>query len=50
MVEACDGCLTIAVRQVYAVDWLQNRLLPVIERTVARHTDGEVKITFVAGA
>jgi enterochelin esterase-like enzyme len=32
------------------VDWLQNRLLPVIERTVARHADGESKITFVAGA
>ena len=50
VVEAGDGCLTIAVRHVHAVDWLQNRLLPVIERTVARHADGEVKITFVAGA
>ena len=50
VVEAGDGCLTIAVRYAFAVDWLQNRLLPVIERTVARHTGGDVKITFVAGA
>ena len=50
VVEADDGCLTIAVQHVHAVDWLQNRLLPVIERTVARHADGESKITFVAGA
>jgi len=32
------------------VAWLQNRLLPVIERTVARHAGGDVKITFIAGA
>ena len=49
VVEAGDGCLTIAVQHVHAVDWLQNRLLPVIERTVARHTVGGLKITFVAG-
>jgi DNA-binding MarR family transcriptional regulator len=50
VVEAGDGCLTVAVRHIHAVDWLQNRLLPVIERTVARHADGEIKITFVACA
>ena len=50
VVEASDGCLTVAVRHAHAVDWLQNRLLSVIERTVARHADGEVKITFVASA
>ena len=50
VVEADDGCLTIAVQHVHAVDWLQNRLLPVIERTVARHADGESKITFVVSA
>ena len=50
VVEADDGCLTIAVQHVHAVDWLQNRLLPVIERTVARHAGGEIKITFIAGA
>jgi hypothetical protein len=50
VVEVGDGCLTVAVRHAHAVDWLQNRLLPVIERTVARHADDEVRITFVAGA
>jgi hypothetical protein len=30
VIEATNGCLTIAVRHAYAVDWLQNRLLPVI--------------------
>ena len=50
VVEAGDGYLTITVRHAHAVDWLQHRLLPVIERTVARHAGGEVKITFVAGA
>jgi len=48
VIAAGVGCLTIRVRHPHAVDWLQNRLLPVIERTVARHMDGEVKITFVA--
>jgi hypothetical protein len=37
------------VQHAHAVDWLQNRLLPVIERTVARHADGEMNIIFVAG-
>jgi hypothetical protein len=50
VIEAGDGCLIVAVQHAHAVDWLQNRLLPLIERTVARHTDGEIKITFVVGA
>jgi len=50
VVEVGNGCLTVAVQQAHAVDWLQNRLLPVIERTVARHADDEVKIAFVADA
>ena len=50
VIEVGDGCLTIAVRHAYAVDWLQNRLLPVIQRTVARHAGDDVKIAFVAGA
>ena len=50
VVEVGDGCLTVAVRHAHAVDWLQNRLLPVVERTVARHADEEVRITFVASA
>jgi hypothetical protein len=50
VVEAGDGCLTIAVRHAYAVDWLQDRLFSVIQRTVARHAGSEVKISFVTGA
>jgi chromosomal replication initiator protein len=49
VIEADDGCLTIAVRHAHAVDWLQNRLLRVVERTVGRQAGGEVKVTFVAG-
>jgi chromosomal replication initiation ATPase DnaA len=50
VVEAGDGCLTIAVRHAYAVDWLQDRLFSVIQRTVARYASSEVAITFVVGA
>lgn len=50
VVEAGDDSLTIGVRHAYAIDWLQHRLLPVIQRTVTRHAGGEVEITFVAGA
>ena len=49
VVEAGEGHLTIAVRHAYAVDWLQNRLMPVIQRTVARHAGGKITITFVTG-
>jgi DnaA N-terminal domain/IclR helix-turn-helix domain len=48
VIEAGDGHLTIAVRYAFAVDWLQNRLLPIIQRTVARHAGGDVQIKFVA--
>jgi len=48
VVKAGDGSLTIAVRHAYAVDWLQNRLMPVIRRTVARRAAGDIQITFVA--
>jgi DNA-binding transcriptional ArsR family regulator len=50
VVEAGDDSLTIAVRHAYAVDWLQYRLLPAIQPTVARHAGGNIRITFVAGA
>ena len=50
VVEAGDDSLTIAVRHAYAVDWLQYRLLPAIQPTVARHAGGDIRITFVAGA
>jgi hypothetical protein len=38
------------VRHVCAADWLQNRLLRVIERTMAGYAGGEIKITFATGA
>jgi hypothetical protein len=50
VVEAGDGWLTIAARHAYAVDWLQHRLLPAIQPTVARHAGGDIRITFVASA
>jgi chromosomal replication initiator protein len=39
-------CLTVYVRHAYAVDWLQNRLLPVIRRTLQRHAGSHVSIAF----
>jgi hypothetical protein len=48
VMEAGDGNLTIAVRSSYAVDWLQNRLLPIIQPTVATHTGDDIEIMFVA--
>jgi chromosomal replication initiation ATPase DnaA len=49
VVAAEEGRLTVAVRYTYAVDWLENRLMPVIERTVARRTDQETQVKFVVG-
>jgi len=46
-VLALDGdCLVIGVRQAYAVDWLQNRLLPVILRTLTRHAPRPLEVEF----
>jgi chromosomal replication initiator protein len=46
-VIACDGdSYTIHVRHAYAVDWLQNRLLPVIRRTLRRHAGPAVEVVF----
>jgi chromosomal replication initiator protein len=43
-----DNTFTIFVRHAYAVDWLQNRLLPIIRRTLQRHTSHDVDIVFTA--
>jgi hypothetical protein len=48
VIAAEDDHLTVAVRYTYAVDWLENRLMPVIQRTVTRHTGRETTITFTA--
>jgi chromosomal replication initiator protein len=49
VIAADEDCLTILVPHPHAVDWLQNRLLPVIQRVLERHAAGETRIAFVAG-
>lgn len=50
-VISCDGNIfTIFVRHAYAVDWLQNRLLPVIRRTLRRHAGPDADATFTSSA
>lgn len=48
VVEADDSHLTVAVRHASAVDWLQNRLQSLIQRTVARHAGRDLRVDFVA--
>jgi chromosomal replication initiator protein len=43
-----DSILTVYVRHAYAVDWLQNRLLGTIKRTLGRHTSSDVDLVFTA--
>jgi chromosomal replication initiator protein len=38
----------VYVRHAYAVDWLQNRLLPVITRTLRRHAGPKAEVEFTA--
>ena len=45
--RAENGLWTIELRSVFAVEWVDKRLRPVIERTVARHAEG-VRLDFVA--
>jgi chromosomal replication initiator protein len=46
-VTACEeDTFVVRVRHAYAVDWLQNRLLPVIRRTLQRHAGPGVQVTF----
>ncbi len=50
-VISCEGdTFTVHVRHAYAVDWLQNRLLPVIKRTLRRHAGPDVEVVFSARA
>ncbi len=44
-----NGTLTVQVRHEYAVDWLQNRLMPTIQRTADRHFPEGTTIRFTAG-
>jgi chromosomal replication initiator protein len=45
-----DGLFTVYVRHAYAVDWLQNRLLAVVKRTLQRHAGPNADIKFTARA
>ena len=46
-VISCEGCTyTVHVRHAYAVAWLQNRLLPLIRRTLQRHAGPDVDVVF----
>lgn len=42
-----DGSFTIGVKSSYARDWLENRLLPTIKRTLSRLTEESADVTFV---
>ncbi len=45
-----DNRFTVYVRHAYAVDWLQNRLLAVVKRTLRRHAGPDVEVEFTARA
>ncbi len=45
-----NGTFVVYVQHAFAVDWLQNRLLRVIERTLRRHAGPEARVTFTACA
>jgi chromosomal replication initiator protein len=48
-VVSCEGeTFVVYVRHTYAVDWLQNRLLPIIKRTLRRHAGADVQVSFTA--
>jgi chromosomal replication initiator protein len=50
VIECQDNQFTVYVRHAYAVDWLQNRLLPVIQRTLQRRAGPDAVVTFTARA
>jgi chromosomal replication initiator protein len=50
VVDVRDDTLTVYVRHAYAVDWLQNRLLPIIRRTLHRRAGASLGVEFTAQA
>jgi chromosomal replication initiator protein len=48
VIKCVDGTYTVYVRHAYAVDWLQNRLFPVIVRTLKRRAGPDVDVVFTA--
>ena len=49
LVKYEDGTFVIAVKNGYAKDWLEHRLLATIKRTLARLADRTVAVRFVVG-
>lgn len=45
-----DGVLTVAVRNPFVKDWLENRLIGTVQRTVASILGQEVEVRFVVSA
>ena len=45
-----DGTFVVAVKNGYAKDWLENRLLATIKRTLTRLADRTVDVRFVVGS
>ncbi len=50
VIEHNGDRFTVYVRHAYAVDWLQNRLLPVIQRTLRRRAGSGAEVVFTARA
>jgi chromosomal replication initiator protein len=46
VISCKDETLVVYVRHAYAVDWLENRLLPLIGRALRRHAGTAVEVTF----
>jgi chromosomal replication initiator protein len=44
-----EGTFVVAVKSGYAKDWLENRLLTIVKRTLARLAGRTVDVTFVVG-
>ncbi|RLC93037.1 MAG: chromosomal replication initiator protein DnaA [Chloroflexi bacterium] len=47
LVKYEDGVFVVGVKSGYAKDWLENRLLGTIKRTIARHAGKTVEVKFV---
>lgn len=48
LLSATNGTWQIAVKSIYAKDWLENRLLETIQRTLAKEVEKPVQLQFVA--
>jgi chromosomal replication initiator protein len=46
VIDLIQNTFIVYVQHAYAVDWLQNRLLPIIRRTLQRHAGPEADVQF----